>query len=64
MKVEEGMKFKDYAGRLYHIVNVFMDGSDEVVVCRWYSKNKKRWHLTAEYTELFLIAFDYGAKWV
>jgi hypothetical protein len=63
-KIEVGMQFKCVRDYKCHVINVFDDEGDEVVVWRYWLKHKKRWNLESQYTELFLIQFDYGSEWI
>ena len=57
-----GSKFRD--GTLHHIVNVFWDGSDVIIVHKTWVKHRRAWLYMAEKFRLFTIRFKSGAKWV
>jgi len=59
-----GKKFRTIDGYRCHVVNIFKDGKEEVITYKKWSKRKQRWYHYSDYLELFMIQFDYGAKWL
>jgi hypothetical protein len=59
-----GKKFRTRDGYRGHIVNVFTDEGEEIVTYKRWSKRKQGWYYFSDYLELFMIQFDYGAKWL
>ena len=43
-QIEVGEKFYWSDRRLYHIINIFVDGCDILVTMKTWSKSKKRWN--------------------
>lgn len=62
--VKIGDQFYDLNKTKHHIVNVFKDGKYEIVTYKFWSKRKQRWYYESDYLRLFMIAFDYGFKWI
>lgn len=50
-EIKVGEKFHYYDRDLWHIVNVFQDGEDTMVVIKSWAKYKNRWCYKVEYKE-------------
>lgn len=59
MNIEVGTKFK-YRGVTHVVCNIFIDGKEEVVTYRYWSKSKRRHFYDTDFKELFLIGFEVG----
>jgi hypothetical protein len=60
-----GRKFRKTNHAKCHIVNIFIDESEEIVTYKQWSKRKKSWYYYSEPLELFMIQFSHGgAKWL
>lgn len=64
MEIKRGMTFRDLQGKKCVIANVFLEGDLEVVTYRYWSKRKQTWFFETDFMDIFLIAFDYGWKWI
>lgn len=50
-EIKVGEKFYYYDRDLWHIVNIFQDGDDTMVVIKSWAKYKNRWCYKVEYKE-------------
>ena len=64
IEIKAGDKFYNVRGEKCHVINLFFDDNYQVIVYRRWNNHSKSWVLIADYVDLFLIAFDYGWKWI
>lgn len=59
-----GKKFRNIKGELCHVVNEFIDDNDIVITYKKWSKQSQYWNYYSDYKEIFMVQFEYGAKWI
>lgn len=57
-EIKVGAKFHWWDRDLWHIVNIFQDGDDTMVVLKSWAKYRKHWCYKVEYEELLKYFFE------
>lgn len=60
MEIEIGTVFRSSKNEKYIVSNKYMDGELEVIVFRTWNSKRKRWMFNADFTDLFILRFEYG----
>lgn len=59
-----GKRFRSIKGELCHVVNEFIDENDTMITYKKWVKRGQYWDYYTDPKEIFLIRFEYGAKWI